>query len=155
MSFPALERCPHGEYVDRRCLPCRIAELEAATREIYLVVDVSCCDHVVGTEFYLTAEHAESVRKQCVQERQCLDGAFEVRRMTSSPLELGAVYRTPYEPAGLFRVLEIEHQGNGHGITARGVFVGDHPAGYADGAPGRYFVKELRGRKVEPCSPPS
>ncbi len=64
-------------------------------------------------------------------------------------LELNAVYRTPFEPSGLFRVLEIEPQGNEYEPTAFGVFVGDHPHGYKDGSPGRYFVRELVGRKVQ------
>ena len=64
-------------------------------------------------------------------------------------LELNAVYRTPFEPSGLFRVLEIEPQGDVCEPTAFGVFVGDHPHGYKDGSPGRYFVRELVGRKVQ------
>lgn len=62
---------------------------------------------------------------------------------------IGAVYRTPWEPCGLFRVLEIEPLGTGcgGGPTAFGEFVGDHPCGYKDGSPGRYFVSELAGRE--------
>ncbi len=60
---------------------------------------------------------------------------------------VGRVYRTPWEPSGLFRVLEIEPAANGFEEAAFGVFVGEHPSGYLDGSAGRYFTKELAGRE--------
>lgn len=59
------------------------------------------------------------------------------------------VYRTPFEPSGLFKVLEVEPANNIYGQTAFGVFVGDHPAGMKAGTAGRYPVRELVGREVE------
>ena len=61
---------------------------------------------------------------------------------------IGNVYRTPFEPSGLFRVLTIEQAAWPYGETAFGVFVGDHPCGYPDGSHGRYQVKELVGRQI-------
>lgn len=63
-------------------------------------------------------------------------------------LEVGKVYRTPWEPSGLFRVVELEDGGIGGYPTAFGLFVGDHPNGYKDGSPGRYLQRELVGREV-------
>lgn len=66
-------------------------------------------------------------------------------------IEVGRIYRTPFEPAGLFRVLEIEPGREGWDETAFGVYVGDHPAGYRDGSYGRYFSKELRDQSCRHC----
>lgn len=76
-----------------------------------------------------------------------LDGKAKVSGMEPT-VTVGQVYRTPWEPSGLFRVTEIEAQGTGFGATAFGYFVGDHPKGYKDGEWGRYYVKELVGREV-------
>lgn len=64
--------------------------------------------------------------------------------MSIEDVVVGKVYRTPFEPSGLFRVMQVEPQGAGFGATAFGVFVGDHPNGYKYGTFGRYYVKELR-----------
>ncbi len=61
-------------------------------------------------------------------------------------VEIGKTYRTPYEPSGLFRVLEVWPANNPE--TAFGVFVGNHPSGYRDGEVGRYFTAELRDQEV-------
>jgi hypothetical protein len=68
-----------------------------------------------------------------------------------SDIQVGKTYRTPWEPSGLFRVTLIEPPQYPFGETAFGVFVGDHPAGYADGSFGRYYSHELAGREVSPC----
>ncbi len=60
---------------------------------------------------------------------------------------VGRVYRTPWEPSGLFRVTEIVPARDGFAESAYGVFVGDHPKGYADGTRGSYFTRELAGRE--------
>jgi len=62
-------------------------------------------------------------------------------------VEVGRIYRTPWEPSGLFRVVAIEPARNGFEKSAAGVFVGDHPAGYKDRSFGRYLTKELEGRE--------
>jgi len=129
MSFPGLERCPHGEYRDHACQQCVHQDMIDALRQ-------------------WAAAERDGDEVELNNARRARDRVL----VALDPLEIGAVYRTPYRESGLFRVLEIEPQGNGHGATARGVFVGDHPAGYPDGSPGRYFVKELIGRKVTPCS---
>jgi len=63
------------------------------------------------------------------------------------PVVVGKIYRTPWEPAGLFRVLQIEPAVKNSGESAFGVFVGNHPCGYQDGTFGRYPTKELEGRQ--------
>lgn len=70
--------------------------------------------------------------------------------MTKPPnaVVVGRIYRTPWEPSGLFRVLEIEPAWDGCAECAHGEFVGDHPKGYRDGEVGAYFTKELAGREV-------
>ena len=74
-----------------------------------------------------------------------------------SSVEVGKVYRTPWEPSGLFRVTQIEPATGFFSEAAFGEFVGDHPSGYADCTNGRYFTKELEGREatteeLRPCS---
>ena len=59
-------------------------------------------------------------------------------------IEVGKVYRTPYEPSGLVQVIAIEPPQSGYPECAFVKFVGDHPAGYKDGSHGRYFSSELR-----------
>ena len=59
-------------------------------------------------------------------------------------VEVGKIYRTPFEPSGLVRVLEIESFYPG--TSRRTAFiehVGNHPHGYKDGSVGRYFADEL------------
>lgn len=58
---------------------------------------------------------------------------------------IGKIYHTPYEPSGLFKVLDLEE---GNDPTAFGVFIGDHPHGYKSGTYGRYYTKELIGKEV-------
>lgn len=57
----------------------------------------------------------------------------------------GEIYRTPWDPAGTVRVVQIErpHPMNGK-PTVFVQFVGDHPRGMKDGEFGRYFADELR-----------
>lgn len=62
-------------------------------------------------------------------------------------LKVGGIYRTPFEPSGLFMVLTLEHPNDIYGGTAFGVFVGDHPRGMKSGTVGRYPVSELEGRE--------
>ena len=57
---------------------------------------------------------------------------------------LGHVYRTPYDPSGLVRIIAIEPPQAGYDECVFVQFVGDHPSGYKDGTNGRYFSKELR-----------
>lgn len=52
-------------------------------------------------------------------------------------IEVGKVYRTLWEPSGLFRVAVIT------GSRAIGHYVGDHPKGYKDGQVGAYYAGEL------------
>ncbi len=57
---------------------------------------------------------------------------------------VGEVYRTPYDPAGLVEVMELE-PGECHGRrTAKVLYLLDHPDGYKRGEIGRYLVDELR-----------
>src|SRR6266404_2225677 len=57
---------------------------------------------------------------------------------------VGEVYRTPYDPAGLVEVMELE-PGECHGRrTAKVLYLLDHPDGYKRGESGRYLVDELR-----------
>src|SRR6266853_298685 len=57
---------------------------------------------------------------------------------------VGEVYRTPYDPAGLVEVMELE-PGECHGRrTAKVLYLLDHPHGYKRGEIGRYLVDELR-----------
>ncbi len=57
---------------------------------------------------------------------------------------VGEVYRTPYDPAGLVEIRELE-PGECHGRrTARVLYLHDHPHGYKRGEIGRYLVDELR-----------
>src|SRR5882762_4228201 len=57
---------------------------------------------------------------------------------------VGEVYRTPYDPAGLVEVMELE-PGEYHGRrTAKVLYLVDHPDGYKRGEIGRYLVDELR-----------
>jgi hypothetical protein len=66
-------------------------------------------------------------------------------------VEVGKLYRTPWEPSGVVEVLEIENPQYPYDEpTAFVRFVGDHPRGYKDGSPGRYCVKQLEGREVTP-----
>ena len=68
------------------------------------------------------------------------------RRTTGNPassIAIGQVYRTPFEPSGLVKVIAIEPPQSGFDECAFVEFVGDHPHGYKDGSNGRYFTKEL------------
>src|SRR5712671_4112304 len=57
---------------------------------------------------------------------------------------VGEIYRTPYDPAGLVEVMELE-PGECHGRrTAKVLYLLDHPDGYKRGESGRYLVDELR-----------
>src|SRR5258707_4208695 len=57
---------------------------------------------------------------------------------------VGEVYRTPYDPAGLVEVMELE-PGECHGRrTAKVLYLLDHPDGYKRGESGRYLVDDLR-----------
>jgi len=57
---------------------------------------------------------------------------------------VGEVYRTPYDPAGLVEVMELE-PGECHGRrTAKVLYLLDHPDGYKRGEIVRYLVDELR-----------
>src|SRR5258707_2895542 len=57
---------------------------------------------------------------------------------------VGEVYRTPYDPAGLVEVMELE-PGECHGRrTAKVLYLFDHPDGYKRGEIGRYLVDDLR-----------
>lgn len=56
----------------------------------------------------------------------------------------GDIARTPYEPSGLVKILEIESACWPYGVTACVEFLEDHPHGYAKGSIGRYQLKELR-----------
>ena len=59
---------------------------------------------------------------------------------------VGEVYRTPYDPAGLVEVMELE-PGECHGRrNARVLYLHDHPHGYKRGEIGRYLMDELRPR---------
>lgn len=71
----------------------------------------------------------------------------------SEPVVVGSIYRTPWKPAGLFRVLKIEPASGGFGEAAFGKFVGDHPNGHRDGEVGRYPTKELVGRETTSPTP--
>ena len=44
MSFPGLERCDHGEYIDRGCLRCEIDRLRAKVVEIQTQADEDVID---------------------------------------------------------------------------------------------------------------
>jgi len=62
----------------------------------------------------------------------------------SKQVGVGEVYRTPYDPAGLVEVMELE-PGECHGRrTAKVLYLLDHPDGYKRGEIGRYLVDELR-----------
>lgn len=63
-------------------------------------------------------------------------------------IEPGKVYRTPWEPSGLFRVTRVDTSRGSHGEAAFGYFVGDHPKGYKDGQVGAYPCHELEGREA-------
>ncbi len=69
--------------------------------------------------------------------------------MTVGP---GKIYRTPFEPSGLFRVDRLCLGHSGPESTAFGTFIGDHPKGYKNGEHGKYPVRELEGREV-PIAP--
>src|SRR6266849_6434976 len=57
---------------------------------------------------------------------------------------VGEVYRTPYDPAGLVEVMELE-PGECHGRrTAKVLYLLYHPDGYKRGESGRYLVDDLR-----------
>src|SRR5260370_298357 len=57
---------------------------------------------------------------------------------------VGEVYRTPYDPAGLVEVMELE-PGDCHGRrTAKVLYLLDHPDGYRRGEIVRYLVDDLR-----------
>jgi hypothetical protein len=59
-------------------------------------------------------------------------------------------YRTPFDPWGIVRVLEL-----GPGFEGREIayvrFFGDHPHGYKDGSLGSYFADELRPLVIPDC----
>jgi len=57
---------------------------------------------------------------------------------------VGRHYRTPFEPSGIVKVLEVEFSEWSGEIYARVEHVGEHPMGYPDGSMGRYYAKELR-----------
>jgi hypothetical protein len=62
---------------------------------------------------------------------------------------VGREFRTPFDPAGVVQVLEIEP---GYFCDRRTVLVKhvvDHPMGYLAGTIGRYFLEELRPLKSE------
>ena len=61
-----------------------------------------------------------------------------------SDLVVGREYRTPWEPSGVVRVIELEDACWPYKPTAVVVFVGDHPNGYRSGTLGRYQQHELR-----------
>jgi len=64
--------------------------------------------------------------------------------MKKTTIEVGMIYRTPWDPEGLFLVKEIEPGTRGFRPLAFGAHVVDHPSGYCSGTDGRYFVHELR-----------
>lgn len=55
----------------------------------------------------------------------------------------GKLARTPFEPSGLVRIVEVEKGLYCGRKTIFGFFEGDHPHGYKDGSPARYFLDEL------------
>lgn len=61
-----------------------------------------------------------------------------------SEVEVGKCYRTPWEPSGIVKVLEIEEARQPFAETVRIQFVGDHPNGYKHGSFGRYHLSEMR-----------
>jgi RNA polymerase subunit RPABC4/transcription elongation factor Spt4 len=62
---------------------------------------------------------------------------------------VGKAVRTPFEPSGLVKVLEIEGPYDGK-RTAFIVYAEDHPKGYRQGDIGRYFAHELRPIQEQP-----
>jgi hypothetical protein len=56
---------------------------------------------------------------------------------------VGKIARTPFEPSGLVRVLDIEPGLYDGKKTALIEYVEDHPKGYKKGSIGRYFAHEL------------
>jgi hypothetical protein len=56
----------------------------------------------------------------------------------------GDTARTPYEPSGLVKIVEIESEHWIYGVTVRVEFLEDHPHGYPTSSIGRYQLKELR-----------
>lgn len=63
-------------------------------------------------------------------------------------IEVGKCYRTPWEPSGVVRVLNVEPSHTIYKEVALIEFVGDHPKGYKSGTHGRYPSSELDGREV-------
>lgn len=60
-------------------------------------------------------------------------------------LQIGKIYKTPFEPSGTVEVIEIEPANQFYKKpTCLVKFIGDHPAGYKNGTQGRYFCDELR-----------
>src|SRR6266436_129769 len=57
---------------------------------------------------------------------------------------VGEVYRTPYDPAGLVEVMELEPGECHERRTAKVLYLFDHPDGYKRGEIGRYLVDDLR-----------
>lgn len=60
-----------------------------------------------------------------------------------SGLVVGEKYRTPWEPSGIVKVIELEDACWPYKPTAVVVFIGDHQ-GYRSGSLGRYQQHELR-----------
>ncbi len=80
------------------------------------------------------------------------DQTRESRRVQQAAEELftdrthwvGRTARTPFEPSGLVRIIEVEPIDPLTGRqTCRVEFLDDHPHGYAKGTVGRYFVEQL------------
>jgi hypothetical protein len=62
--------------------------------------------------------------------------------------KVGDIARTPWEPSGLVKILELEPAGTIYDECAFVVFIEDHPNGYRNGEPGRYQLKELRAAET-------
>lgn len=58
-------------------------------------------------------------------------------------IQVGRIYRTPWEPSGLVRVREVEAPHWLYGEIIVVEYVGDHPCGYKHGTVGRYLATDL------------
>lgn len=59
-------------------------------------------------------------------------------------MKVGDVVRTPFDPSGMVKILDIHIGGFFDKNLAFVEYLEDHPCGYKKGETGNYFLNELR-----------